>query len=165
MSYFKDSERTEAPWVSESHGLFQGPQLWLQDIQQLKEVWMVSPTWHEDVCRCTQKQDQNADGLHDDSPAVNSSDFFQPSGQWKRCPSSSAPLLILALPLDKEGEEIHWLPFLMWSGWLPRPVRRSQPVRGFVHLILCMKALTTPISYFFLFWRYLTSISGTSPPT
>lgn len=67
--------------------------------------------------RCKQKEDKNPDSLHVDSAAVNPSVFFlrlKPSGQWKRCPSLGAPLLmlILALPLDKEGEEIHWLPFL-----------------------------------------------------
>lgn len=77
----------------------------------------IPPTVREDMDRSKKKEDKNPDCLHVESAAVNSSDFFlrlQLSGQWKRCLSLGAPLLmlILALPLDKEGEEIHRLPFL-----------------------------------------------------
>lgn len=50
-----------------------------------------SPTWSEDMDACKQNEDKNPDSLHGDPAAENSSDFFvglQPSGQWKRCPSS-----------------------------------------------------------------------------
>lgn len=80
--------------------------------------------------RSEQEEDENPDRLHGDSAAVNSSDFFlglRLRGKWKRCPSSGAPLLvpIWELPLDKEGEEIDWLPLLI--EWVAVETSARQP--------------------------------------
>lgn len=64
--------------------------------------------------RREEKEHDNPEGLHGVSGTTNPSDFFltlQPSGQVEKV-SKPGCSTILALPLDKEGEEIHWFPFL-----------------------------------------------------